>query len=137
MGINSVQINGAILVSGGTTAPVPSPSPAPADVDLGIPRPAEAPANPMEQQAAKAEAEQSDPEAQHEKLAEAVDKLNKTALVFDRSIRFQIHDKTKEFMVAVVDQNTSRVIREIPSKDVLDLVAKMRDYIGLLFDKKA
>jgi flagellar protein FlaG len=40
-------------------------------------------------------------------------------------------------MVSVVDTINDKVIRQIPEEEVLDLVAKMKDYIGLIFDKKA
>lgn len=72
-----------------------------------------------------------------DKVQEAVDKLNKTAVIFDRSLRFQIHDKTHRTMVSVVDLASEKVIRQIPSEEVLNLVAKMDDYLGLIFDKKA
>ena len=72
-----------------------------------------------------------------EDLQEAVDKLNKTAVIFDRSLRFQVHDKTHRTMVSVVDISNDKVIRQIPNEEVLDLVAKMDDYLGLIFDKKA
>lgn len=99
--------------------------------------PTSATGSPMEQEAVKAEQEAQDPQKQRENLEDAVDKLNKTARIFDRSLRFQIHNKTKETMVSVVDMNTDRVIREIPHKEVLDLVSKMKDYMGMIFDKKA
>ncbi len=76
-------------------------------------------------------------EKNEEKISEAVDKLNKTAVIFDRSLRFQVHDKTHRTMVSVVDITSDKVIRQIPSEEVLDLVAKMDDYLGLIFDKKA
>ncbi len=83
-------------------------------------------------------AEQKVPdEKKEEKLSEAVDKLNKTAVIFDRSLRFQVHDKTHRTMVSVIDIASDKVIRQIPSEEVLDLVAKMDDYLGLIFDKKA
>ena len=70
-------------------------------------------------------------------LGNAVDKLNKAAVVFDRSLKFQIHEKTHQTVVSVIDTATKKVIREIPSKEALDMVAKMEDYLGLIFDKKA
>ncbi len=76
-------------------------------------------------------------EKSEEELKEAVDKLNKTAVIFDRSLRFQIHDKTHRTMVSVVDIVQDKVIRQIPNEEVLDLVAKMDDYLGMIFDKKA
>jgi flagellar protein FlaG len=76
-------------------------------------------------------------EENEQELKEAVDKLNKTAVIFDRSLRFQIHDKTHRTMVSVIDIVQDKVIRQIPNEEVLDLVAKMDDYLGLIFDKKA
>jgi len=70
-------------------------------------------------------------------IGNAVDKLNKAAAVFDRSLKFQVHEKTHQTVVSVIDTKTKKVIREIPSKEALDMVAKMEDYLGLVFDKKA
>jgi len=78
--------------------------------------------------------EQKTPE---EELADAVDKANKTALIFDRSLKFKIHDETHEMMISVIDSNTNKVVRDIPPKEFLDMIAKMKAYIGLIFDKKA
>ncbi len=83
------------------------------------------------------EAAKENKEKSEEELKEAVDKLNKTAVIFDRSLRFQIHDKTHRTMVSVVDIVQDKVIRQIPNEEVLDLVAKMDDYLGMIFDKKA
>ena len=80
---------------------------------------------------------ENNPEKKEENIEEAVDKLNKTAQIFDRSLRFQVHEKTNRTMVSVVDTNSDKIIRQIPNEEVLDLVAKMDDYLGLIFDKKA
>lgn len=72
-----------------------------------------------------------------ENLNEAVDKLNKTANVFDRALRFQVHDETHRTVVTVVDTANDKVIRQYPSEEVLDMVAKVENYLGLIFDKKA
>ncbi|MBF0498591.1 MAG: flagellar protein FlaG [Candidatus Riflebacteria bacterium] len=71
------------------------------------------------------------------KLSDAVGTLNQAAGMVDRSLRFKIDDKTKEMMVSVIDNKTEKVIRQIPSQEVLDMVAKMKDYMGMVFDKKA
>ncbi len=92
---------------------------------------------PMEQEAVKAQQEQQDPEKQRKEVERAVEKMNQTAVIFDRSLRFQIHDKTRSTMVAVVDSVSNRIIREIPPKEFLDLFSKMQDYLGMIFDKKA
>lgn len=84
-----------------------------------------------------AESQQENTKENEEKLKEAVDKLNKAAVIFDRSLRFKVHEETHRTMVSVVDIVKDKVIRQIPNEEVLDLVAKMQDYIGLIFDKKA
>jgi|GEM_PF-1863459 len=118
----------------GTVKPILTPVPS-SEQEAVIPTSASG--TPMEQEAVRKEKEEQDPKKQAEKVSEAVDKLNKTAIIFDRSLSFQVHDKTRETMVTVTDANTGKTIREIPAKEVLDLVSKMNDYLGMLFDKKA
>lgn len=75
-------------------------------------------------------------EVREEDLKAVMDKMNQTAQIFDRSLKFQIHEETNTMMVAVVDTNSNKVIREIPPKEILDMFARMQDYLGLIFDKK-
>ena len=76
-------------------------------------------------------------EEQKEKLENAIKKLNDTAKVFNRSLKFKMHEATNRTMVSVIDTDTDKVIREIPGEEALDMVAKMQEYLGLIFDKKA
>lgn len=52
------------------------------------------------------------------------------------SLQFKIHDETERYYVEVVDQDSKKVIREIPAKQLLDMYAKMTDFLGLFIDKK-
>jgi len=52
-------------------------------------------------------------------------------------LNFAVYEGSGEIMVTVVDQDTGKVIREIPSKEALDLAAKLEEVAGLIFDKKA
>ncbi|MBF0409918.1 MAG: flagellar protein FlaG [Candidatus Riflebacteria bacterium] len=92
---------------------------------------------PQIQQTQQNEKEKQEQKTSIEELNQALDTANKTANAFDRSLRFKLHEKTKEYMISVVDTKTDKVIREIPPKEFLDMLAKMRDYIGMIFDKKA
>lgn len=103
--------------------------------DVSVPIPGSG--TPMKQEAVKEQAEAEDPAKQMEKIKDAVDKLNKTSMIFDRSLKFRLHDATKQMMVSVIDVANDKVIREIPSQEALDLVAKMQEYLGIIFDKKA
>ena len=48
-----------------------------------------------------------------------------------------MHDKLNVVMVKVIDTSTDEVIREIPPKKLLDMVANMLDVAGLLMDDRA
>ncbi|MFD1736756.1 flagellar protein FlaG [Bacillus salitolerans] len=72
-----------------------------------------------------------------EDLKDKVDQTNKMLELNYTSLKFEVHDETNRVAVSVVDQESKKVIREIPEKEFLDMFAKMMDYLGLLVDKKA
>jgi len=51
-------------------------------------------------------------------------------------IKFSFNDKVDELVVNVVDKNTDKVIRKIPSDEALRIMEKMRELVGALFDDK-
>jgi flagellar protein FlaG len=53
------------------------------------------------------------------------------------SLNFEIHEKTGELVVKVVDRNTSEVIRQIPREELLKLHDKLEELRGVLFSGKA
>lgn len=52
------------------------------------------------------------------------------------SLQFKLHEELERYYVEVIDRDTKEVIREIPEKELLDMYAKMTEFIGLFFDKK-
>lgn len=74
---------------------------------------------------------------QENDIKKAVDKLNKF-LEDDRThIEFEVHDKFKnDYIIKIVDDSTGKVIQELPPKKLLDMVAKMCEAVGVIFDKK-
>lgn len=71
-----------------------------------------------------------------EKLIPALEKLNKTAPIFDFRFHFLVHEETKRIMVQIIDQETGEVLNEIPPEKVLDLVARIQELVGLLVDER-
>jgi flagellar protein FlaG len=63
--------------------------------------------------------------------------LNKFMSYLNADIQFELHEKTQRLMVKVVDVKENKVLREFPPKELLDHIANMREYIGVLLDKKA
>lgn len=54
----------------------------------------------------------------------------------DVGLEFSRHKGSGKTIVRVVEKGTNTVIREIPSEEFLNLVEKMDQMIGILFDKK-
>jgi flagellar protein FlaG len=72
-----------------------------------------------------------------EQLEEVVRGLNEFIQPTHTSIKFELHEQSKEHYVKVIDEHTEEVIREIPSREILDIYAAMTQFLGLMFDKKA
>ena len=49
-------------------------------------------------------------------------------------LNFNVHEATNRVMVTVYDTNTDEVLREIPPESRLDVLARMQEFVGLLFD---
>jgi Uncharacterized flagellar protein FlaG len=71
-------------------------------------------------------------------VKKAVDKLNKFLEDENTHAVYSTHDKfTNDIMVKIVDDKTNQVILEIPPKKILDMIAKMCETVGVVFDRKA
>jgi flagellar protein FlaG len=76
-------------------------------------------------------------ELTEKELEHAVEKLNKFLEDNRTHAEYEIHDKLNDIMIKIIDDKSGEVIQEIPSKKILDTVAKMMEMVGVLFDKKA
>jgi flagellar protein FlaG len=68
---------------------------------------------------------------------ELVESVQNYLADLNTNLSFEIHEKTGELVVKVVDQNTREVIRQIPSEDLLKLRDKLEELRGVLFSGKA
>ena len=69
-------------------------------------------------------------------LQKVVEELNQAMNPLNTDLRFKFNDKIDELTVLVIDKKDNRVIREFPPKEALKLMEKMRELVGMLFDKK-
>lgn len=76
-------------------------------------------------------------------IESAVDNMNELLQVKSRQLQFQIDDDTNRTVVSVLDQESGETIRQIPSEDVLRLIARMRESgstldgaVGVLIDSQ-
>lgn len=72
----------------------------------------------------------------NEKAKSMVDGMNDFLASTDSQLKFVYHDGLNEYYVTVVNTATDEVIREIPSKKLMDIHAAMKEFVGLLVDRK-
>ena len=66
-------------------------------------------------------------------VQQSLDDINKVMAGFSISVQFQIDPDYKELIVKVVDQDTGKLIRQIPTEDVVRMSKAMDSLKGLLF----
>jgi flagellar protein FlaG len=70
----------------------------------------------------------------------ATDKYFKEVLkipdVLNRKLSYSVNKELNQVVVKVVDSETDKVIRVIPSEALLKLHARMKEVIGLIFDEE-
>jgi len=69
-------------------------------------------------------------------VSEAVEKINRALEGTNRIFQYTIHEGTKDIMIKVIDETTKEVIKEIPPKKILDMIASMMEMAGLLVDER-
>ncbi|MBU3186002.1 carbon storage regulator CsrA [Clostridium estertheticum] len=79
----------------------------------------------------------SDKENGEKEVKKAVIKINKFLEGEGTHLQYEKHDVLNQMIIKVIDNNTNQVLSEIPSKKILDMVAKMCEMAGILVDKKA
>ena len=56
-------------------------------------------------------------------------------MVYGRKLQFNVNKELKQVVIAIVDQNTNQVIKEIPSEDMQKLKLRIRKAIGNLYNE--
>ncbi|RYI27951.1 flagellar protein FlaG [Bacillus infantis] len=75
-------------------------------------------------------------EVKKERLDDIIDGMNEFLQPSNTSLKFELHEKLNEYYVTIVDDITHEVVKEIPSKKMLDMYAAMTEFVGLMVDKK-
>lgn len=121
-------------VQGGDTSSNAVPIKAPAGVDIQ-----KAPESSIEVEQAEPEKhvdEKSQEESQRVTQEMLVELEQDIEAIHNIGLQFSMHDETGRTMIKIMDKATEKLIREIPSEDVLNLAAKIEEMIGILFDRE-
>ena len=76
-------------------------------------------------------------EDERKRLSEASSNLNEFMQTMQRNLKFSVDEVSGESVIAVHDAKTDELIRQIPSKEALELIHNMDRVIGLLFKAEA
>lgn len=68
-------------------------------------------------------------------VKQAADGVNAFLKSSGSRVQFEYNADVKQMTVEVIDNSTQQVIRTIPSKELLDLAAKIGEMVGILLDK--
>lgn len=75
-------------------------------------------------------------EVSKEKVEKAVEKMNKAVQTFHEDLQFQLHDETDIMMAKLVNLEKHETIKEMPPKEMLDMLGKVKKMVGLIIDEK-
>ena len=67
----------------------------------------------------------------------AIKKLNGFLKDDNAYAEYNVHEKFGDIMIKIVDKDTKEVLVEVPPKKILDMIAKLCEISGVVFDKKA
>jgi len=70
-------------------------------------------------------------------LSKKLESANDVAEKLDTSFRYQVHKGSHVIMVKIVDNNTGKVVREIPSARFLDMMQELQKLTGFIINEKA
>ncbi len=74
-------------------------------------------------------------EITREEVEKAVNQINSTIRAYYTELHFELHEKSGEMMVKVINKETDTIIREIPPEKILDMVAYFKRILGIIVDK--
>jgi flagellar protein FlaG len=72
---------------------------------------------------------------EEEKLSDAVDKANEFIMTMNQELNFSVDKDTGKTVVKVIDKQTGDVIRQIPSKEMLEIAKALDTINGLIIRK--
>ncbi|WP_417777708.1 flagellar protein FlaG [Stutzerimonas xanthomarina] len=70
-------------------------------------------------------------------VGQAVEQIRTQVQSLQRNLNFSVDDSTGEVVVQVVDGDSGKVVRQIPSEDILRLAERLDEMRSLLFEAKA
>ncbi|CAM3530344.1 flagellar protein FlaG [Marinicrinis lubricantis] len=84
----------------------------------------------------KAQISGTDIPVSDEQLIKAIEKAIKAVEGKATSLKFSVHEQTKQIMVKIIDNESGEIVKEIPPEKNLDFLAKVWEMAGLFIDER-
>jgi len=81
--------------------------------------------------------QQKSGEPSRDQLNKAVSELNQSPRIKSQNLQFSIDEDSKRTVVKVIDQETKEVLRQIPTKEALEIAKSFEMAKGQLIDQSA
>lgn len=72
----------------------------------------------------------------NETLNQTVKELNSQMETLETNVKFGFNDKIDAMFVNVIERSSGKMIRKIPTEEAMSLAEKMKEIVGMIFDKK-
>jgi flagellar protein FlaG len=72
-----------------------------------------------------------------EEIKKDLDAINMQLRSMNSSVQFSIEGKSKDVVIKIVDEDTGKVIRQIPADEVLRMRGHLKEMSGLFVEEKA
>jgi flagellar protein FlaG len=93
---------------------------------------------PIEQKAAARQAEVTllgSGKTQTQELKQTASDLEQISLAFNRRLKFEIDQESREILIKIIDNETDKVIKVLPPEELQRLHSRIRETLGFLFDR--
>ena len=71
-----------------------------------------------------------------EQVQKSINEINDTVSALHKELHFEFHEKSERMLVEIRDIRNDEVIKEIPPKEMLDMIGRIKEVVGLLLDEK-
>jgi uncharacterized FlaG/YvyC family protein len=78
----------------------------------------------------------SAPELSNEQVRDAAKTIGEALGLINRGVHVTIDESTKQVVTQIVNRDTQEVIRQVPPQEMIDLAKRLRELVGVLFDKE-
>ena len=62
--------------------------------------------------------------------------LNKTLEAFDTHVSLSLDEKSHQTIIKVIDNNSGKVVRQIPSEQLMRISERITELLGVIYDEK-